>query len=97
MYSFLTYSTVMNNVAASSTEYGTLMMPRATIQGGPVVEKERLWPVVLCSLIACLSSLVFGIMLSFSSPTLAELAGETNPNRRLSANQTAGSLFAVSY
>ncbi len=59
-------------------------------------EGERVWPVAICSFIACLASLLTGLMLSFSSPTLAELAAEPNPSRRILANQTAGSLFAVS-
>ena len=59
------------------------------------IEKERVWPVALCSFIACLSSFICGLMLSFSSPTLTELGEETNPNRVILANQTYGSLFAV--
>ena len=34
---------------------------------------ERVWTVIMCSLIACLASLVNGLMLSFSSATLDKL------------------------
>ena len=78
----------------NSKNYGSMPVSYTDVES-TVAEKERTWSVALCSFIACLASLINGLMLSFSSPTLAELAVETDPSRRLVANETAGSLFAV--
>lgn len=84
---------------SNSKRYGSMSVSytgnELDVKPTVTVVKERSWSVALCSFIACLASLVTGLMLSFSSPTLAELAEETDPSRRLVANETAGSLFAV--
>ena len=36
-------------------------------------KNDKVWVVAMCALIACLASLVIGLMLGFTSPTLDEL------------------------
>lgn len=78
-----------------STLYGSLAINNNDEIESPLAQKERVWTVALCSFSACLASVLTGLMLSCSSPTLAELEEETDPSRRIVANETAASLFAV--
>ena len=55
----------------------------------------RLWSVALCALIACLASLVNGLMLSFSSPTLSLLNSTDVPAHRIESDTKYASLFGV--
>ncbi len=92
----LSTSISTRTMESRSTQYGSVVLSANFKSLEKERDEERVWPVAVCSFIACLASLLCGLMLSFSSPTLAELAEEPNPNRRILANQTAGSLFAVS-
>lgn len=57
--------------------------------------KGRLWSVALCALIACLASLVNGLMLSFSSPTLSLLNSTDVPRAHRIESGPRASLFGV--
>ena len=57
---------------------------------------ERVWAVVMCSLIACLASLVNGLMLSFSSATLDKLNSTTDSIHHISNGSKEASLLGVS-
>ena len=57
---------------------------------------ERVWVVAMCSLIACLASLVNGMMLGFSSPALTQLQFNVTPESyRISTTDIRYSLFGV--
>lgn len=60
--------------------------------------KERIWVVARCALIACLASLVGGMNAGFSSPTLHELQDPllTTPAQLFSNTSKLPSLFGVS-
>lgn len=58
--------------------------------------KERVWTVAACSLIACLASLVnVGMMLGFSSPALKQLQFNVSEEFQLSSTDVKYSLFGV--
>ena len=56
---------------------------------------ERWWMVAMCSLIACLASLVNGMMLGFSSPALTQLQFNVSVEDRISDKDVRYSLFGV--
>lgn len=56
--------------------------------------KDRVWVVAMCALIACLASLVNGLMLGFTSPTLDKLSNVTGA-QHISNGSTEASLFGV--
>ncbi len=58
--------------------------------------KDRVWMVALCTFIACLTSLLNGMMLGFSSPALTQLQFNVSEEYRISHNDVKFSLFAVS-
>ena len=64
-------------------------------QGGTKKKRDRIWVVAMCALIACLASLVNGLMLSFSSPTLDILNSPTNTAHKIANGSTQASLFGV--
>lgn len=57
-------------------------------------KKDRVWVVALFALIACLASLVNGLMLGFSSPTLDKL-NYTTGAQHISNGSREASLFGV--
>ena len=57
---------------------------------------ERIWVVAMCSLIACLASVVNGMMLGFSSPALSQLQSNVTPEYQISNTDIKYSLFGVS-
>ena len=60
------------------------------------LNKERVWTVAACSLIACLASLVnVGMMLGFSSPALKQLQFNVSEEFQLSSTDVKYSLFGV--
>ena len=56
---------------------------------------ERVWVVAMCSLIACLASLVNGMMLGFSSPALTQLQFNVSEVDRIKDTDIRYSLFGV--
>jgi hypothetical protein len=58
--------------------------------------KDRVWMVALCTFIVCLTSLLNGMMLGFSSPALTQLQFNVSQEYRISHNDVKFSLFAVS-
>ena len=56
---------------------------------------ERVWKVAMCSLIACLASLVNGMMLGFSSPALTQLQFNVTAEDRIKPSDIKYSLFGV--
>ena len=64
-------------------------------QGGTKKKKDRIWAVAMCALIACLASLVNGLMLSFSSPTLDFLNSTEIPAHVISSGSINASVCGV--
>ena len=62
-------------------------------QGG--TKRDRIWAVAMCALIACLASLVNGLMLSFSSPTLEILSSPKITAHKIANGSIQASLFGV--
>ena len=62
----------------TSSERSSTPAVTQSTQGDPK-KKTRVWVVAMCALIACLASLVNGLMLSFSSPTL-DFLSKQDPN-----------------
>ena len=58
--------------------------------------KDRVWMVALCTFVVCLTSLLNGMMLGFSSPALTQLQFNVSEEHRISHNDIQFSLFAVS-
>lgn len=58
--------------------------------------KDRVWMVALCTFVVCLTSLLDGMMLGFSSPVLTQLQFNVSEEYRISHNDIKFSLFAVS-
>ena len=56
---------------------------------------ERVWKVAMCSLIACLASLVNGMMLGFSSPALTQLQFNVTLKDQIDPSDIKYSLFGV--
>ena len=56
---------------------------------------ERVWRVVMCSMIACLASLVSGMMLGFSSPALTQLQFNVLKEDQINSTDIKYSLFGV--
>ena len=56
---------------------------------------ERIWVVAMCSLIACLASLVNGMMLGFSSPALTQLQFNVSTEYQINSTDIKYSLFGV--
>ena len=56
---------------------------------------ERVWMVAICSLIACLASLVNGMMLGFSSPALTQLQFNVSAEDQINDTDVRYSLFGV--
>lgn len=60
------------------------------------LNKERVWTVAVCALIACLASLVnVGMVLGFSSPALKQLQFNVSEEFQLSDTDVKYSLFGV--
>ena len=58
---------------------------------------ERVWVVAMCSLIACLASLINGMVIGYSSPTLSILTAPSQPpSERFKDGDIYSSLFGVS-
>ena len=58
--------------------------------------RNREWVVAVCSLTACLASIVNGMVLGFSSPALTQLQFNVSEEYRISDDDIKFSLFAVS-
>ena len=58
--------------------------------------RNREWVVAICSLTVCTASIVNGMVLGFSSPTLTQLQFNISKEYRISAEDIKFSLFAVS-
>ena len=57
---------------------------------------QRVWVEAACSLIACLASLMIGMIVGFSSPTLTQLDHPKHLNQRIEAGTIYASIFGVS-
>ena len=57
--------------------------------------RGRIWAVAMCALIACLASLVNGLMLAFSSPTLNLLNSTDNHVHIIRSDSPDASLLGV--
>lgn len=58
---------------------------------------ERVWAVAACSLIACLASLMIGMIVGFSSPTLTQLDEPEHFSQQIEAGTIYASVFGVSF
>ena len=58
--------------------------------------RQRVWAEAACSLTACLSSLMIGIIVGFSSPTLTQLDSPEHLNQLIEAGTIYASVFGVS-
>ena len=56
---------------------------------------EQWWKVAMCSVIACLASVVSGMVLGFSSPALTQLQFNVSVDDWISDNDVRYSLFGV--
>lgn len=58
---------------------------------------RRVWTEAACSLVACLASLMIGMIVGFSSPTLTQLdEPEEHPSQAIKAGSIYASVFGVS-
>ena len=57
---------------------------------------NREWVVAMCSLTACLASIVNGMVLGFSSPALTQLQFNVSEEYRITDDDVKFNLFAVS-
>ena len=72
-------------------------VPPSVIQSSRTApKKDRVWVVAMCALIACLASLVNGLMLGFTSPTLDKLNIVTGAQHITNGSKEA-SLFGVCF
>lgn len=55
-------------------------------------KNDKVWVVAMCALIACLASLVIGLMLGFTSPTLDKLDSESGAHHIKSGSGRASLL-----
>ena len=55
-----------------------------------------MWAEAACSFIACLASLMIGMIVGFSSPTLIQLDRPKHLNQRIEAGTIYASVFGVS-
>ena len=81
----------INNESRSKTESSS---SASTLRDLPT--KDRVWMVAVCTLIACLASLLNGMMLGFSSPALTQLQFNIPEEYQISDKDIKFSLFAVS-
>lgn len=58
--------------------------------------RQRVWAEAACSLIACLASLMIGMIVGFSSPTLTQLDRPEHLNQQIEAGTIYASVFGVS-
>lgn len=58
--------------------------------------RQRVWAEAGCSLVACLGSLMIGLIVGFSSPTLTQLDHPEHLNQRIEAGSIYASIFGVS-
>ena len=58
--------------------------------------RQRVWAEAACSLIACLASLMIGLIVGFSSPTLTQLDRPEHLDQRIEAGTIYASIFGVS-
>ena len=58
--------------------------------------RQRVWAEAACSLTACLASLMIGMIVGFSSPTLTQLDRPKHLNQRIEAGTIYASVFGVS-
>ena len=58
--------------------------------------RQRVWAEAACSLTACLASLMIGIIVGFSSPTLTQLDSPEHLNQLIEAGSIYASVFGVS-
>lgn len=61
---------------------------------------ERIWAVAMCSLIACIAAMINGMVIGYSSPTIASLSTDPNFNHRIDSDNpddVYASLIGVSY
>ena len=68
----------------------------AAIISSKTSRRQRVWTEGACSLIACLASLMIGMIVGFSSPTLTQLDHPEHFNQRIEAGTIYASIFGVS-
>ena len=73
---------------------GSAVPPSVAQSSRSASKKDRVWVVAMCVLIACLASLVNGLMLGFTSPTLDKLSNVTGA-QHITNGSTKASLFGV--
>ena len=73
---------------------GSAVPPSVAQSSRSTSKKDRVWVVAMCALIACLASLVNGLMLGFTSPTLDKLSNVTGV-QHITNGSTEASLFGV--
>ena len=81
-------------VDASSKEFSDSTV--AAIIPSKSSRRQRVWAEAACSLIACLASLMIGLIVGFSSPTLTHLDRPEHLDQRIEAGTIYASIFGVS-
>lgn len=89
---------INQSISASGSLEASEKMPRPSAIGSAFKSpsSDRVWVVAMCSLIACLASVVNGMMLGFSSPALTQLQFNVSDEYRINATDIKYSLFGVS-
>jgi hypothetical protein len=78
----------------STQSSSTLPLAQSSSHGGN--KNDKVWIVAMCALIACLASLVIGLMLGFTSPALDELDSlPQNDVRHIGSGDSKASLLGV--
>jgi hypothetical protein len=81
-------------VDANSKEFSNSTV--AAIIPSKSSRRQRVWAEAACSLIACLASLMIGLIVGFSSPTLTQLDRPKHLDQRIEAGTIYASVFGVS-
>lgn len=81
-------------VDANSKEFSDSTV--AAIVPSKSSRRQRVWAEAACSLIACLASLMIGLIVGFSSPTLTQLDRPEHLDQRIEAGTIYASVFGVS-
>ena len=89
---------INQSIAGSNSWEASEKVPRPSAINTAIksaVSGERVWMVAMCSMIACLASLVNGMMLGFSSPALTQLQFNISKEDRINSTDIRYSLFGV--
>lgn len=84
------------DVMASDIDSASRSKSDSTSSASDPPTKNRVWMVAVCTLTACLASLLNGMMIGFSSPALTQLQFNVSEEYRISDKDIKFSLFAVS-